>query len=234
VRTLDRARGRLPWAVPLGQAYEQIRPAAPAALPKALRDDGVYLITGGLGNVGLELAQYLARHRASEDRARRPYALAAKEAVGAVARAHDESHPRAARSGVSSGAVEAAGAVVLVCQADVADERQCAPPSRGRSALRPVVRGNASAGRGKARRADPVTAAQRLAKSSSARAARPSDPGEGASRQEPRFLRVHSSLAAVMGSWIRSYTAAHLLWMRTCIGTTERRANALENHHWDT
>ncbi len=45
--------------------YEAVPLAAPDAGTLALRDGGVYLITGGLGGIGLSLAEYLAReHRA--------------------------------------------------------------------------------------------------------------------------------------------------------------------------
>jgi NAD(P)-dependent dehydrogenase (short-subunit alcohol dehydrogenase family)/acyl carrier protein len=43
------------------QSFEPIRLSSPAARPSLLRDRGVYLITGGLGGIGLLLAAYLAR-----------------------------------------------------------------------------------------------------------------------------------------------------------------------------
>src|SRR5690606_11993996 len=48
-------RGRYRWA----QSFEPIDLPAPDGLP--LREAGVYLITGGLGGIGLEIARYLAR-----------------------------------------------------------------------------------------------------------------------------------------------------------------------------
>jgi acyl transferase domain-containing protein/acyl carrier protein len=50
-------RGNQRWV----QAFEAIRLEAQSSPPARLRMGGVYLITGGLGGVGLELAEYLAR-----------------------------------------------------------------------------------------------------------------------------------------------------------------------------
>ncbi len=50
-------RGQHRW-VP---AYEPTRLAAEAGVPAILRQRGVYLITGGLGGIGLALAEYLAQ-----------------------------------------------------------------------------------------------------------------------------------------------------------------------------
>ena len=48
------------------RAFERLRlPTASAALPSALRAGGTYLITGGLGGVGLEVAGWLARTAAA-------------------------------------------------------------------------------------------------------------------------------------------------------------------------
>ncbi|WP_051284232.1 type I polyketide synthase [Nisaea denitrificans] len=50
-------RGRYKW----GQVFEPASPTAPEeSLPIRLRNQGVYLITGGLGRIGLLLAAYLA------------------------------------------------------------------------------------------------------------------------------------------------------------------------------
>ncbi|MES1245845.1 MAG: amino acid adenylation domain-containing protein [Acidobacteriota bacterium] len=45
----------------LTPSFEPVRLEAPSAPPARLRPQGVYLITGGLGGLGLELAAYLAR-----------------------------------------------------------------------------------------------------------------------------------------------------------------------------
>ncbi|HYH81626.1 MAG TPA: SDR family oxidoreductase [Longimicrobium sp.] len=43
------------------QHYEPVAMEAPPAAPALLRDGGVYLVTGGLGNIGLVLAEAIAR-----------------------------------------------------------------------------------------------------------------------------------------------------------------------------
>ena len=43
-----------------GRWLERLRPAWPAPLPRGLRPEGTYLVTGGLGRVGLELAYAIA------------------------------------------------------------------------------------------------------------------------------------------------------------------------------
>ena len=50
-------RGRHRWV----QTFEPIRWEQPVDAPAPLRERGVYLITGGLGGVGLQLAEHLAR-----------------------------------------------------------------------------------------------------------------------------------------------------------------------------
>ncbi|HEX2206891.1 MAG TPA: type I polyketide synthase, partial [Longimicrobium sp.] len=50
-------RGGRRWA----QAWEPVRVDAPAAAPAALREGGVWMITGGLGRIGRALAVWLAR-----------------------------------------------------------------------------------------------------------------------------------------------------------------------------
>ncbi|MGO4119194.1 KR domain-containing protein, partial [Rhizobium ruizarguesonis] len=49
-------RGKAKW-LPL---YEPV--SLPARSGAALKDGGVYLITGGTGGIGLELADYIASH----------------------------------------------------------------------------------------------------------------------------------------------------------------------------
>ncbi|NOX38149.1 MAG: SDR family NAD(P)-dependent oxidoreductase [Calditrichaeota bacterium] len=50
-------RGRHRW-IP---EYEPVQLNAPAALPELLKENGVYLITGGQGKIGMTIARYLAR-----------------------------------------------------------------------------------------------------------------------------------------------------------------------------
>jgi NADP-dependent 3-hydroxy acid dehydrogenase YdfG len=90
-------RGRHRWA----QAFEPVRlEPAPEAAPPPYRAGGVYLITGGLGGIGLALAEHLAR------------------TVGARLVLLGRSPYRRMRE---VEALEAAGAEVLVLAADVTD-----------------------------------------------------------------------------------------------------------------
>jgi acyl transferase domain-containing protein len=110
-------RGRYRWV----QAFDRFPLHAAPSSPGPGRDSGVYLITGGLGLVGLEIADFLARsararlglvgRRGLPERGRWPAWLAEHDA-------HDR-RSRAIRRVI---AMESAGAEVLVCSADVADE----------------------------------------------------------------------------------------------------------------
>lgn len=66
------------------------RVGAPSATPLALRDDATYLVTGGLGSVGLEIAGYLAAHGARHLvlTGRRPPSDAAQRRVDALRERH--------------------------------------------------------------------------------------------------------------------------------------------------
>ncbi|WP_164016685.1 type I polyketide synthase [Pyxidicoccus trucidator] len=90
------------------QTYEpqRIESDAPAARP--LKTRGVYLITGGLGGVGLLLANHLARNHQAR------LVLVGRSGAGDV----DDRRQRAVQ------ALEAAGAEVLVARADVSDPAQ--------------------------------------------------------------------------------------------------------------
>ena len=98
-------------------------PLPPGPTPEVLRERGVYLLTGGLGGIGLTLAGYLARavqarlvlvaRSALPPRDTWDDVLAAAGAPADVAR-----RIRAVRE------LEAAGAEVLTLQADVTDRKQ--------------------------------------------------------------------------------------------------------------
>ena len=92
-------RGRHRWV----QDFEQIQLSAADGKPAKLRDRGVYLITGGMGGMGLELARYLA----AEVSAR--LVLVGRTPVDDTAKIC---------------AIEEAGGEVLVVAADVTDEAQ--------------------------------------------------------------------------------------------------------------
>ena len=93
----------------LVQAYEPIKPQAAGSAGKKvrLREKGVYLITGGLGGLGLAAACYLARTRQAR------LLLTDSAEVSP-----DEEGRRRVRE------LEAAGADIMICRADVADYEQ--------------------------------------------------------------------------------------------------------------
>ncbi|HEX6290854.1 MAG TPA: SDR family oxidoreductase, partial [Herpetosiphonaceae bacterium] len=95
------------------QAFEQTRLRPVASVPR-LRQGGVYLITGGLGKIGLTLADYLAR------------AVKAKLVlIGRTAPPeHHTAHDAIGRKIEQIRALEALGAEVLTLRADVGDQAQ--------------------------------------------------------------------------------------------------------------
>ncbi|WP_293342731.1 type I polyketide synthase [Mycobacterium sp.] len=84
------------------------RTGQPAAAPLALRDDATYLVTGGLGAIGLEIAEYLAAHGARHLvlTGRRSPSDAAQQRIAALREEH--------------------GCEVRFMAADVANEREVA------------------------------------------------------------------------------------------------------------
>ena len=200
-------RGRQRWV----QSFEPVATESPAARSPALRDGAAYLITGGLGGVGLEIATHLAR------RARVGLVLVGRtglpprEGWAAWVANHPADDPVAARIRRVE-AIEALGAAVLVCRADVADEVQmtaalaiaqarfgplagvvhaAGAEKRGETLLE-LTRAHCEA-QWRPKREGLRTLARVLA-------GRPLD-----------FVLLHSSLASVMGvAGFVSYTASHL------------------------
>jgi NAD(P)-dependent dehydrogenase (short-subunit alcohol dehydrogenase family)/acyl carrier protein len=111
-------RGRKRWT----WSYADIIVDAPPGVPPVLQERGVYLITGGMGGLGLVLAERLARWvharliltglEVLPDREEWPKVLTAFPASAAATKIR----------GIQ--AVEAAGAEVMVAAADVTDEAQ--------------------------------------------------------------------------------------------------------------
>lgn len=111
-------RGHHRWV----QNFEAVKFDGGLARPARLREEGVYLITGGLGGVGLTLAKYLAQS------VRARLVLVGRSAFPAK----DEWESRLASHGEDSASrkiqtlqsLEEMGAEILVFNADVADQDQ--------------------------------------------------------------------------------------------------------------
>ena len=88
-----------------------------------VRDGGVYLITGGLGGVGLELAEYLARTAKAKLVLISRRQLPEKESWDRWLSSHDE-HDATARNLLKLRSLEKFGAEVLVVMADVTNLNQ--------------------------------------------------------------------------------------------------------------
>lgn len=112
-------RGNTRWA----RTFDPIPPALMKNPQAALRQGGVYLITGGLGDLGLAVSRFLAhRHQASLILISRTPVPARDEwsRIQAISEADD----RIVRMIRGIERVEAAGGTVLVGAADVCDLRQ--------------------------------------------------------------------------------------------------------------
>ncbi len=103
------------------ESFEPVRLASPSPANVPLRENGTYVVTGGLGGVGFALAEYLATHlRAKLVLVGRTALPAAPERGNWLAtHAEDDTISVLLRR---VAALEAAGAEILVAQADVADE----------------------------------------------------------------------------------------------------------------
>lgn len=105
------------------QTFEPLHVGAVSTLPARLRQGGTYLITGGLGKIGLVLAEYLAKSVQAKLAlvGRSPFPpRAAWDEWLATHGKHDETALKIRKVQ----ALEALGAGVLVLCADVADEAQ--------------------------------------------------------------------------------------------------------------
>jgi acyl transferase domain-containing protein/acyl carrier protein len=103
------------------RAFDPAPPPPDSAQP--FRAAGVYLITGGLGGIGLALAERLARTRQAKLVLTRRTPLPPREQWDDWLRGHDRDD-RTSRALAGIRALEAAGAEVLALAADVADEAQ--------------------------------------------------------------------------------------------------------------
>jgi len=180
-------RGRYRWA----QVFEQVRIDDQPASPAVLRNSGVYLITGGLGLVGLGIAEFLGR--------------TARPRLVLVSRT-GSAEPERLR------AIESSGAEVLVCKGDVADEARMREVVAEAEARFGPLSGVVHAA-GAEVRLSPILSLQRAdcelqfhAKLQGLRVLERVLRG-----RRLDFCLVNSSLASVMGVMdFASYTAAHV------------------------
>ncbi|MEG4573875.1 SDR family oxidoreductase [Microcoleus sp. N3A4] len=111
-------RGNYRWL----QTFEAVR-LNQAEYPKRLRQNGVYLITGGLGRIGLTLAKYLAQSVQAKLVLMGRSGLPPQQEWEEWLTTHDDRDSISSRI-KSVQKLEELGAEVLVIGADVADERQ--------------------------------------------------------------------------------------------------------------
>jgi amino acid adenylation domain-containing protein len=112
-----------------------VRAELPAAGPLRCRPDGTYLITGGLGGVGLEVARWLV------ERGARRLVLLGRTAFPDRTR-WDDLHPQPMRVRIAAvRALERAGAAVTVVHADVGDREQMREVFESLRASAPPLRG---------------------------------------------------------------------------------------------
>lgn len=150
-------RGRYRWV----QSLEPVQ-LPNTAPPANLREGGVYLITGGLGGIGLALAEYLAQRVRAHLVLTSRSALPPRESWRAWLAAHDV-QDRVSRRIRQVMALEEMGASVLVLKADVTDlaeMRAVVQQTRARfSGLHGVVHAAGIAGAGVMQRKTPEQAA---------------------------------------------------------------------------
>ena len=105
------------------QTVESVRLDQPLEARSRLRQNGVYLITGGLGHIGLILARYLAETVQAKLILLGRSALPARRDWETWLIAHEESHPIHQKIRQVQ-ELEALGAEILVISADVVDQAQ--------------------------------------------------------------------------------------------------------------
>ena len=95
-------------------------PRPPAAHRRVASPTRSYLVTGGLGGLGLKIARWMAAAGAGHDRAHRSPRPARPRAAGTSS----TRQPRGRQQVGRDPAIEALGATVAIVAADVADVRQ--------------------------------------------------------------------------------------------------------------
>ncbi|HEV7214358.1 MAG TPA: SDR family oxidoreductase, partial [Chloroflexota bacterium] len=213
------------------QRYE--RAAPPAAGPPPLREAGVYLITGGLGGIGLTLAEFLART------ARATLVLVGRN--GLPKRADWERQLATGGDAALSDrlrrvlALEALGAQVVVAQADVADEAALVSIVQQTvtrfGALHGVIHAAGVPGEGIIQRKTRAAAARVLAPKVQGTLALAAALGE----QQLDFLLLCSSLSVVAGgAGDVDYAAANAFLDAYAHWAASVKAGSVISVNWDT
>lgn len=114
-------RGNIRWV----REFERIALPEPKASAERLRSQGVYFISGGLGSVGLYIAEYLARSYRAKLALIGRSAFPPRESWDQWIADHGSDHP-VSRKITQLRALEESGAEVLVLRANVADRRELA------------------------------------------------------------------------------------------------------------
>lgn len=106
------------------QSYEAVTLAeAPKSVPALLREGGIYLVTGGLGGLGLVHAEQLAAHAPVKLALLARRALPGRELWDGIL-ADEAGEPETKERITKIRAIEALGSEVMTLGADVADEKQ--------------------------------------------------------------------------------------------------------------
>jgi acyl transferase domain-containing protein/acyl carrier protein len=223
-------RGRSRWV----QGYEQALNDPRAGRPAMLREGGAYLITGGLGRIGLEVAEYLARTVRARIALVSRNGLPEKDQWARWLAAHDEGDPTS-RKILRVQAIEAAGGEVLVCQADVADERRMgAAIASAEERFGPICGVMHAAGA--EGRLVPIRSLRRR---DCEEQIRPRLQGLRVLEKVLRgrrldFCLVHSSLASVMGVMeFVSYTASHIFMDAFAYQANLKNGTPWKTVNWD-
>jgi NAD(P)-dependent dehydrogenase (short-subunit alcohol dehydrogenase family) len=194
----------------------------------------VYVINGGLGRIGLEVADYLARTVRARIALVGRNVLPEQDHWARWLATHDESDPTS-RKIRRVQAIEAAGGAVLVCRADVADERQMAAAIASTEAcFGPVCGVMHAAGDGKG--LAPIRSLRRRDCEQPFRARL-----EGLRVLEKvlqgrklDFCLVHSSLASAMGVMeFVSYAASHIFMDAFAYRANLRNGTPWKTVNWD-
>ncbi|MEW6742819.1 MAG: amino acid adenylation domain-containing protein [Planctomycetota bacterium] len=223
-------RGRHRWVA----AFERMRLEPQSQGSARLRSRGVYLITGGLGGIGLTLAELLARKAQAQLVLTGRSVLPPRDAWDAWLGAHDEEDAtsRKIRAVLQ---IEGSGGQVLVATADVSNETQMrAVIERARAELGPingVIHAAGVPGGG---------VIQLKTRDSAAQAMAPKVAGTRILQKllgdtELDFFVLCSSLTSVLGGAGRvDYCAANAYLDALARTRRSRRNNTTVSINWDT